>query len=40
MGNMMQHVERELKYKCSRGSSSVMGSCTRSNSAMDVRQQA
>jgi len=34
MGNMMQHVERELQYRCSSGSGSVMG-----NNARDVRQQ-
>jgi len=39
MGNMMQHVERELQYKCSSGSGSVMGSNIGSNIAVDVGQQ-
>ena len=38
MGNMMQHVERELQYRCGSGSGSVMGSCIGSNSVRDVRQ--
>jgi len=44
LGSMMQHVERELQYRCSsgngRGSGSVMGNNTGSSNAMDVRKQA
>ena len=39
MGSMMQHVERELQYRCSSGSDSVMGNNTVSSSAVDVGQQ-
>ena len=28
MGNMMQHIERELQYRCNNDSGSVMGSST------------
>jgi len=40
MGNMMQHVERELQYKHNSGNRSVMGSSIGSSSAVDVGQQA
>lgn len=39
MGTMMQHVERELQYRCSSGNGSVMGSSTGSSNAVDVGQQ-
>lgn len=40
MGNMMQHFERELQYRCSSDSGKVMGSSTGCGSAVDEGQQA
>jgi len=39
MGTMMQHIEREMQYRCSSESGSVTGSSTGCSSAMDEGQQ-
>lgn len=40
MGSMMQHIERELQYKCSSDNGSVMGSSTDCGSAVDEGHEA
>ena len=40
MGNMMEHIERELQCRCNSDSGSVMGNNTNCSCAVDEGQQA